>query len=727
MVPYPVISRFLINLIPASSCIFFTFLAVSPSLSSDFEKKRKASFKRFIGGIENGGNSSRKTKGVMLKFHRWPSSWEKKKFLKRLRSMGLKKKKVFKSFKMWAVNWPGPLRTFDEALEVCGRLEDFSFLKYCEPNSLFKPLSEASVFSSDTNPGFYPVGFLVAETTRTGRSKEKLRSGNGVQGNNIRTCGVVSSSRSLDGGRLSDYWAQEMIGSDLLKEELIKNSQRARKNFIAVFDYGPAHPHKVGSLIADNEGDHSVLPKLKMKGTGKQLYPVRFYMKHYHTGYPEDYVKVAEEIKNTDRHPSFINNSMGWSEDTTAEALRSLSPPSVIVVAAGNSEGGFNVNESQSRASEESDLILVGAFSHHGFVSDYSSQGNEVQILAPSSPSLNSNNLTSSLASRGGGEITGFTGTSAAAPLVTGSLAGFELMSDYHPSPSESKELLEKTALPTVHSYESPQKNGAGLLNSYKLGMVGKRLKEKCQNKGPRCFQREIKNPSNYQFTVDESLESEVSQVFPSCFLSGEKRGRGGDCLEIERVFNNLRKAVLLNPERKDLWSSLSCIYRKGGFHGNSEGLDRLALASSSREEAVKDLESYLKPFMELPDEELDSHPSNHPNRKLIKSLAMIDKDFLNKLSRGRTLDKRFAAETAGMIGGPKGVSLLKTLVRDQNEGVRSSVAKSAGMIKGPEGISLLKALVNDPSESVRSRVAESARKIGGEEGDKILELLERN
>ena len=414
---------------------------------------------------------------------------------------------------------------------------------------------------------------------------------------------------------------------------------------------------------------------------------------------------------------------MGWSEDTIAEALHSLSPPSVIVVAAGNSERGFSVNEGQSRASEKSDLILTGAFSHHGFVSDYSSQGNEVHILAPSSPSLKSNNLTS--AKPFGGGITGFTGTSGAAPLVTGSLAGFELMSDYHPSPSESKELLERTALPTVHSHESPRKNGAGLLNSYKLGMVGKRLKEKCQNKGPGCFQREIKNPSNYQFTVDESLESEVSRVFPSCSLSGKKRGRGGDCSEVERVFNNLRKAVLLNPKRKDLWSSLSCIYRKGGFHGNSEGLDRLALASSSREEAVKDMESHLKTFTEPPNAEL-SHPRHHPNRKLIRSLALIDKNFLNKLSRGRALDKRFAAEAAGMIGVSQ-VPLLKTLAQDQNEGVRSSVAQSAGMIGGPEGISLLKILVNDPSESVKFHVAQSARKIGGKEGNEILELLEKN
>ena len=312
MIHYTVISRFLIALISVSSCIFFTFLAFSPrafcfenpsklslvTLAKNSGKNRRRIVKQVrktqAQTIENGGNSYRNAKGVMLRFRRWPGSGKKKKFLKRLRSMGLKEKKVFKSFKMWAVNWTGPPRSFDEALKVCKKIENFSFLKYCEPNAISKPLSETS--------DLYSVGFLVAETTRTEGSKENLQSGDGISGNNVRACGVVSSSRSLDGGRLSDYWAQEMIGSDLLKGELKKASVQMKRNFIAVFDSG-SHSHKVGNLILDKEGDHSVLPHLKIRGAG-ELYPMSFYMKHYHTGYPEDYVKVAEEIKNTDHHPS---------------------------------------------------------------------------------------------------------------------------------------------------------------------------------------------------------------------------------------------------------------------------------------------------------------------------------------------------------------------------------------------------------------------------------------
>ena len=600
---------------------------------------------------------------------------EKEKFLKTLRSMGLKKRKVFKNFKMWAVNWPDPLRTFDEALEACGKLGDFSFLKYCEPNALSEPLSEDSdLYSSG--------GFFIAETTRVGENK-RFSSKDGV--NNIRTCGVVSQNRSLDGGRLSDYWAQEMIGSDLLKEELIKTPPPTKRNFVAVFDVefeNGSHADRAGNLVSDN-GDHSVLPEIGRKKS------------YYRTRLPEEFVEVAEKINRSGAFPSFINNSMSWDSSAIVEAFHTLSPPSVIVAGSGNDYGNNRpVTERQSKASGSFDLILVGAFSPKGFASDYSSEGSEVHILAPSSPTLEKPFLTSADQS---GEIASFGGTSGAAPLVTGSLAGFEWLSGYHPSSSESKELLERTALPTVHSYESPRRNGVGLLNSYKLGMVGKRLKEKCQNKDSGCFQKEIKNPSNYQFTVDKSLESEVSRVFPSCPLSGKKRGGGGgDCSEMERVFNNLRKAVLLNPERRDLWDSLGCVYRGGGFHGNSEGLDRLALASSSREEAIRDLEAYLKPVVELSDHKKHRHPDSEKYFRLNKNLALMDRAFLERLSRGSEYDKIDATVVAGIIGGPKEVSLLKILAKDKSEYVRDWVARSARRIGGTEGDNILKLLDED-------------------------------
>ena len=84
------------------------------------------------------------------------------------------------------------------------------------------------------------------------------------QSGNIRTCNIVSSQFDIGGDRLSDYWAQEMIGADLLKKKL-KEATRIKKHpFVEVFDYGPNHDVAVRNLISD-EGTHSVLPEIGNK------------------------------------------------------------------------------------------------------------------------------------------------------------------------------------------------------------------------------------------------------------------------------------------------------------------------------------------------------------------------------------------------------------------------------------------------------------------------------
>ena len=76
----------------------------------------------------------------------------------------------------------------------------------------------------------------------------------------LRSCNFVSSEVGLFEDQLSDYWAQEMVGSDLLKEELKKTSP-VEKHLVEVFDVPPSHDIKVRNLISD-EGAHSVLPEI---------------------------------------------------------------------------------------------------------------------------------------------------------------------------------------------------------------------------------------------------------------------------------------------------------------------------------------------------------------------------------------------------------------------------------------------------------------------------------
>ena len=199
--------------------------------------------------------------------------------------------------------------------------------------------------------------------------------------------------------------------------------------------------------------------------------------------------------------------------------------------------------------------------------------GEEVSILAPSDDWITSAGKK--------GEYRKSGGTSGATSLVTGSLAGFEWLSGYHPTAKEAKILLEKTALPTLHSFEKPRINGVGLLNSYKLGEVAKRLKEKCKNKSTVCFKEEILKDENYLFLEDKSLKEDLVRVFPSC-VDRKKGLDSSDCEEKKEVFKRLRKEILLNPS-KGLFNSLSCIYKEEGLKGNAEVLEKLAMALGDR------------------------------------------------------------------------------------------------------------------------------------------------
>lgn len=300
---------------------------------------------------------------------------------------------------------------------------------------------------------------------------------------NIKTCNLISHKQKLIDGKLSDYWAQELIGSDLLKEELKKNPHPEIPNWIAIFD-SPERQHdiKVKNLISD-EGPHAVLPELgdekiplfdiftrniEGKRTIEDYKKAKGYksaLSVFKTRFPGDYTSKAYHLRK--RQPHFINNSVGWldSEDIY-EVFKKLSPSSIVVTGSGN-DFPERIGNMKSKASKNFDAIIVGSFSPSGFVSDFSVSGKEVHIMAPSDNWISSADKD--------GKYKKFRGTSGATPLVTGSLAGFEWLSGYHPTSKQAKILLEKTSLPTLHSHEKPQLNGKGLVNAYRLEEVGKR------------------------------------------------------------------------------------------------------------------------------------------------------------------------------------------------------------------------------------------------------------
>ena len=149
---------------------------------------------------------------------------------------------------------------------------------------------------------------------------------------------------------------------------------------------------------------------------------------------------------------------MGWRESQDIyevfEKLSSSTSNTVVVVSSGN-DFPFKLNDIKVKASKSYNVVLAGSFSPKGFVSEFSQSGSEVHILAPSDYWITSAGKS--------GEYRKFGGTSGAAPLITGSLAGFEWLSGYHPTAKEAKILLEKTALshPALSRRASHQWSGS--------------------------------------------------------------------------------------------------------------------------------------------------------------------------------------------------------------------------------------------------------------------------
>ena len=379
-----------------------------------------------------------KARGVIIKFHHWPDAKQQKEITERLIASGLKKTKSIKSFETQLFRWKkGGLKPSQMGERACKKLKGLSSVKRCSPDNLL-PLNSFQILSDSK------TSFLIADTMSdteadfvenctSCREQNLLPEIPIPLDNNIRTCNVLSCKESLRGektsckhlakGRLSDYWAQELIGSDLLREEFKNIPPPNRKHWIAIFDSQTSgHSASVKNLISD-EGYHAVLPELNDRKVSvfqahdddeyERIVPL------FDTSFVGDYMSRATYLQKS--APHYINNSMSWGEsEDIYDVFQRLSPPAIIVTSAGN-DFPFRSDSTKSKASQNFDAIIVGSFSPSGFVSKFSNSGEDVHIVAPSDYWITSANDN--------GEYETFGGTSGATPLVTGSLAGFEWLS----------------------------------------------------------------------------------------------------------------------------------------------------------------------------------------------------------------------------------------------------------------------------------------------------------
>ena len=358
------------------------------------------------------------------------------------------------------------------------------------------------------------------------------------------------------------FWAQHYVGADLLREEI----ERAKVNtdtlddLIGIWD-SPREKHGeyISNIIA---GPH---PSAVIPADG----PLKY----------SNFVSIFYQMKNHTRYygkecpkktcPAYINNAMDWDENPSiynvltgfkfSNFMYSLSDQmsaqdSTLIIASGNDASPVPKKIYQSAL--DGNTILVSSLNPEGFPSRFTSYADSITIATPSDNSLRSYDFAKNKKSS-------FGGTSGASALVTGTLGGFSLLSGHRLTTGQIKQILHKSAIPLPYL---PRSNmiGAGMLNSYKIGRVATRIKERCSG-DDRCASSLLGTEELYNFS-NESLElfKQAIKSFPECNpFQKETDNPDHNTCQKNHNFNNLRRAALLATDNSSIWKALACIKKK--------------------------------------------------------------------------------------------------------------------------------------------------------------------
>ena len=305
-----------------------------------------------------------KAKGVIITFNKFPPDKIKiKPLLKKLKKERLRLKDQFPFFKSWVFEWTSWQKAKKAqilCLELVINPQLSSFVKVCEPDSLLGPakinkdkfhgagsgtLSEGYMEEpiKEPNPPFFisdnrdtigntpsrgPASVFTDVTSyRLKRASEDthLPDFQINMSRNLKSCGIVSKkikkitkcgskTKSSLPDDLPDYWAQEMIGADLLKEELKKNNfSGPNSHLISIHDsVEEDHYEPVFNLIMNRYGKEnmsSILPSSPSYGYSyHEVHRISSY-----TSYFRGLCRATTGPHATcSPSPSFVNNSMGW-------------------------------------------------------------------------------------------------------------------------------------------------------------------------------------------------------------------------------------------------------------------------------------------------------------------------------------------------------------------------------------------------------------------------------
>jgi len=392
----------------------------------------------------------------------------------------------------------------------------------------------------------------------------------------------------LNSKERSALWAQEMIGSDLVKKEIAaikaQGQIQLQKVPVGIIDAGIDVnwlKSRLGKKIDKPEGEAE---KITDDNHGTKVFSLIEGLNYTSASSLAD-IRYVSDIRVVGKKKSyeFINekspmivsmslavcsNKLNYTNPQCKEevgkileddsAVIQLQHNSVLVVSAGNNF--FDPTSEEARISEkvQPHNIVVGGIDARGVPSNYTNMSSVVDIAAPTSTSKygkESYSLKSDgagvVAQSGAGFDIDFGGTSAAAPFVTAALSdAMGVLGQL--TLNESKSLLKRTAISTLANELLPNTNGAGMLNSYKMFRVALRMK---QAGFPNDRQKTFDNKELYDFSKEAS----------NLLEDGRKQIKIGDCNKFKEGFENLRKSFLLNPT-DEVRNLLAEIYKSLGL-----------------------------------------------------------------------------------------------------------------------------------------------------------------
>ncbi|MBI2519552.1 MAG: S8 family serine peptidase [Bdellovibrio sp.] len=352
---------------------------------------------------------------------------------------------------------------------------------------------------------------------------------------------------------------------------------------------------------------------------------------------------------------------------------QSLAQETVVVKSSGN-----HYPEEVDPITKTINGIVVGSLSPSGLASEFSQEGPEVTISAPSDLSILSRG-TAGDDERKGSHYTRFSGTSGSAPMVTSALTNVMALLP-NITTAELKILLKKTAVPTAGTIGGL--NGAGSLNALKLVEVAHRLKAA---NWPSAEARAKLNTTEL-YDYSEQAQRLLDKANK---LMAEIPYNENICNRHKDAFKLIRQAFFLAPRNPHIRKALGDIYRANGYEAQASFADpsagKRAIALQARTKAGKILalirsgtfsdsdEPLLREYLEsIPD---DTSSQDYFSDRVLKSMyALLPK---SKHSVERVLMGLNTAHASTVLDG-----LARSSNQDMDKGKAAEFYKA--FIKSP-------------------------------------------